>query len=83
MNSIWIIGFIFSIAFFYVVEGFAFRHPERQNTLSRAIYDLGSKFPLAIWIMGVAAGSLATHFFWHWCPPGSISIGALQTIIGG
>ena len=27
--------------------------------------------------VGMLAGGLATHFFWHWCPPGSISTGML------
>ncbi len=77
LTRMWLVGLVGAIAFFTVVEGYAFRHPDRQNTLSRTVYDIGSKFPLSIWIMGVFAGGLAVHFFWHWCPPGSISTGQL------
>jgi hypothetical protein len=78
VNIFWIAGLFTAIAFFALVEGYAFRHPERQNTLSMAIYELGSNFPLSIWLMGMFAGGLAVHFFWHWCPAGSISVGLLQ-----
>jgi hypothetical protein len=77
MNMPWIVGALLAVVFFAYFEWRAFRYPERQNTLSRAIYDLGSKWPLSIFIMGLFAGSLATHFFWHWCPAGSTSIGML------
>ena len=71
----WIIGCLAAIAFFAWFEARAFRHPDRQNTLSRTIYNIGAKWPLSIWIMGAFAGGLAVHFFWHWCPLGSISAG--------
>lgn len=77
LGWIWLIGLFVAVLFFAVVEAYAFKHPERQNSLSRCVYDIGSKFPLAIWIMGVFAGVLASHFFWHWCPPGSVSTGWL------
>lgn len=73
----WLLGLLGAMSFFAVVEGYAFKYPERQNTLSRTIYDLGSKWPLSIFIMGMFAGGLAVHFFWHWCPPGSVSTGWL------
>lgn len=71
----WILGTIGSITFFAFFEARAFRHPDRQNTLSHWIYTIGSKWPLSIWLMGMLAGGLAVHFFWHWCPVGSISGG--------
>lgn len=77
-NVPWIVGTVMAIAFFIVFEARAFRHPERMNTLSMFIYELGAKWPLSIWIMGVFCGGLATHLFWHWCPPGSISTGMLM-----
>lgn len=77
MNDWWIIGVVAAILFFAVGEWWAFRHPERQNTLSRAIYDLGAKWPMSIWIMGVFTGALAVHFFWQYCPEGSKSVGFL------
>jgi len=83
MDIYWIIGTFGAIAFFAVGESYAFRHADRQNTLSRAIFDIGSKWPLSIFIMGMFCGGLAVHFFWHWCPPGSISTGMLHSILGG
>lgn len=77
MNAPWIIGLLFAILFFAVFEAMAFRHPERVNTLSHAVYTLGATWPLSIWLMGMFAGGLATHFFWHWCPAGSVSTGWL------
>ena len=71
----WIIGAFIAIGFFAYFEARAFRHPQRQNTLSHAVYTIGSKWPLSIFIMGMFAGGLAVHFFWHWCPPGSVSAG--------
>jgi hypothetical protein len=75
MNTPWIIGLILAVAFFAYFEKRAFDFPNSQNTLSRAIYNIGQSWPLSIWIMGLFAGSLATHFFWHFCPPGSLSTG--------
>jgi hypothetical protein len=83
LTWMWVLGLIGAVAFFIFVEGYAFRHPQQQNTLSRTIYDLGSKFPLSIWIMGMFAGGLAVHFFWHWCPPGSISTGWILPLLTG
>lgn len=82
MNEWWIIGLVSAVLFFAIGEYWAFRHPERQNTLSKAIYDLGAKWPLSIYVMGFASGALATHFFWHWCPEGSLSIGFLSLGLG-
>jgi hypothetical protein len=67
---LWLIGLAGAIAFFVAVEGLAFKHPERVNTLSFCLAWLGEKFPLSIWICGVLAGGLATHFWWHFCPFG-------------
>lgn len=77
MNTPWIILTLLAIAAFAYFEWRAFRWPQRQNTLSRFVYDVGAKWPLAIWLCGVFAGGLAVHFFWHWCPAGSFSTGAL------
>lgn len=77
MNNPWIIGSIVAILFFAFFEWRAFKYADRQNTLSRWIYDMGRTWPLSIWLMGMLAGGLAVHFFWHWCPPGSTSTGWL------
>ena len=68
MNTPWIIGTIIAIAFFAWFEKRAFDFPNSQNTLSRWIYNLGQSWPLSIWLMGMLAGGLAVHFFWHWDP---------------
>lgn len=68
MNTDWLISALVALLVFIVIERYAFRHPDRQNTLSRAIWSLGQKWPLSIFLMGMFAGGLAVHFFWHWCP---------------
>lgn len=73
----WIIGTFAAIVFFAWFEAKAFNHPERANTLSHAVYTIGARWPLSIFIMGMFCGGLAVHFFWHWCPVGSISTGQL------
>jgi len=77
-NLPWILGVIAAIIFFAVWEYAAFRWPSRYNTLSHFIYSIGSTWPLSIWIMGVFCGMLAAHFFWHWCPAGSLNVGMLR-----
>ena len=76
----WILGAVAAIFFFAYFEHRAFKHPERNNTLSHAVYTIGAKWPLSIFIMGAFVGGLAVHFFWHYCPTGSISTGSLPTI---
>lgn len=76
MDTSWIVGLLGAIGFFAVFEARAFRHPDRQNSLSRFVYNIGSKWPLSIWLMGVFCGGLAVHFFWHWCP-------AVASVFGG
>lgn len=48
-------------------------------TLSYFVYYVSSKFPLAIALgmlmVGIFIGTLSTHFWWHYCPPGSVSAG--------
>jgi hypothetical protein len=65
---IWLIGLVANIVFFAAAEGYALKHPERLNTLSHVIAYIGAYFPLSIWLCGVVTGSLAVHFFWHYCP---------------
>jgi hypothetical protein len=75
MNTPWIIGTIVAILFFAYFEWRAFKHPDRANTLSHFVYTIGAQWPLSIFLMGMFCGGLAVHFFWHWCPAGSISGG--------
>jgi hypothetical protein len=77
VNAPWIIGSVAALAFFAYFEARALRHADRQNTLSRWVYDMGRTWPLSIWLMGMLCGGLAVHFFWHWCPDG-IGTGFLE-----
>jgi hypothetical protein len=79
----WILGTFGAIAFFAVFERYAFNHPGRVNTLSAFVFQIGARFPLSIFIMGMFIGGLAVHFFWHWCPAGSVSTGLLDLKTGG
>lgn len=78
MNTPWIIATCVALLTFAILEGYAFKHPERENTLSRAVYTIGSQWPISIWFMGIFCGGLGVHFFWHWCPDMSQSIGMLD-----
>lgn len=73
---IWLIAGWASFAYF---EWRGIRHPDRQHTLSKFLYFVGSKFPLSIFlgalIIGLFIGTISTHLWWHWCPPGSTSTG--------
>lgn len=62
----WAVGLIGAIAYFGYFETVAFVHPDQYDTLSHVVSTVGAKWPLAIWICGVFAGGLATHFFWAW-----------------
>lgn len=66
MNTYWIVWSLICIIAFAVGEGFAFKHPDRLNTLSRTVSTIGAKWPMSIWLMGVGTGILASHFFWAW-----------------
>lgn len=68
MNTPWIVGAVAALIYFAAFEVYAFKHPERQNTLSRSVYNLGKSWPLSIFLLGLLIGALATHFYWSWCP---------------
>jgi len=68
LNTYWIVAAIAAVIVFAVGEWYAFSRPHRQNTLSRAIWSLGQKWPLSIFIMGMFVGALVVHLFWPWCP---------------
>jgi hypothetical protein len=82
---VWPIGIVLWLALgwaeFGVIEGRALSAKARANqiTLSMFIYTVSTKFPLAMALgctcVGLFFGILYTHFFWHWCPPRSISAG--------
>lgn len=74
---VWILLGLAWLAAFIFFEVRALRDPKnpKRMTLSRFVFTVGAKFPLSIFLMGMVVGGLAVHFFWHWCPPGSISGG--------
>lgn len=73
----WIVGLVAAVIYFVYFEYKALQPGTRIVTLSAFIYGLGAKFPLAVYVMGFFSGALAVHFFWHWCPVGSVSMGML------
>jgi hypothetical protein len=77
MDTPWIILTLIAILVFAYFEWRAFKYPAKQDTLSMAVFKISKQFPFSIWIMGGFAWLLAGHFFWHWCPVGSISTGML------
>jgi hypothetical protein len=86
-NLVWPIGIgiwlILGWSAFAFFEARAIRHKDRAGylTLSMWCYTLGAKFPLSIFLAGLLLGlfwgGLAVHVLWHWCPPGSTSLGML------
>jgi GcrA cell cycle regulator len=56
---------------------------ERQHKTLFELTNTTCRWPFSIWIMGAFCGALATHFFWHWCPAGSINVGMLRDVFGG
>lgn len=82
---VWPIGIVIWVALgwaaFAWFESRALAHGARKDqiTLSMFVYTVGAKFPLSILlaglIIGIFIGALGVHFYWHWCPPGSLSAG--------
>ena len=75
MDTPWIIWLLVIVISFTALEAYAFKHPERENTLSRFVWSVGQKWPLSLVLWGMLIGGLSVHFFWNWCPvlmpPGS------------
>lgn len=67
-NAPWIVWILFMAGSFAVLEWYAFKHPKRENTLSRFMWQMGNKWRLIIYIYGVLTGGLAVHFWWNWNP---------------
>jgi len=64
----WIIWILAIAVSFALLEGFALKHPERENTLSHFIAYIGAKFPFSIALVSGLFFSLLVHFYWHFCP---------------
>lgn len=67
----WILICVFGV--FAVFETIAIK--TGRKTLSMWTWELFQKFPLVAVVFGMIFGGLAVHFFWHWCPAGSVSAG--------
>lgn len=81
---VWPIGIILWLALgwaeFGIIEDRALHAADpKKPTLSFFVYYVTSKFPLAAilgaFVTGGIIWGLAVHFWWHYCPPGSISAG--------
>lgn len=69
---IWAAWFLAIVVTFGALESAAWN---TGVTLSRAVWDLSSHWPLIIYLWGNLTGGLAVHFWWHWSPPESHSEG--------
>lgn len=81
---VWPIGIalwlVVGFAEFGVIERKALASKDaNQPTLSYFVFYVTSKFPLAAilgaFVTGGIMWGLAVHFWWHYCPPGSLSAG--------
>lgn len=81
---IWPVGIALWLALgfseFGVLEARALKSKDANKpTLSYFVYYITSKFPLAAilgaFVTGGIMWGLAVHFWWHYCPAGSISGG--------
>ena len=68
MNTPWVIWLLLIVISFTILEAYAFKHPERENTLSRFIWSVGQKWPLSLVLWGMLIGGLSVHFYWQFCP---------------
>jgi hypothetical protein len=64
----WVIWWGFAIVSFGVLETYAFKYPQRSDTLSRFMWKIGQSWPLSIALLGALFGGLLVHFYWNWCP---------------
>ncbi len=78
MNIIWTFWILFLIASFAAFESYALVHD--KTTLSRFTWNASQAWPPLPFVAGLIAGGLAVHFWWHWCPPGSLSTGMLEPL---
>lgn len=72
--TVWWAWLGFLIASFAVGETYALQ-TGKIPSLSMFTWRVFQKWPLIAVVFGMLFGGLAVHFFWHWCPPGSISAG--------
>ena len=66
LNLLWLLGFVAG-------EGYAFRGG--GLTLSMYVWQMSEAWGPFEFVLGFLAGALATHFYWHWMPPGAGNVG--------
>jgi hypothetical protein len=64
---VWTSWLLFLIVSFAALEGYAISKTDGV-TLSQFTAEVSAAWPLMPWVLGVLAGGLAVHFFWHWQP---------------
>jgi hypothetical protein len=64
----WLIGLGVAIIFFAIFEARALWHPDRQNTLSRFVYNAVHNRPVTTYMMGMFTALLMVHLLAHFCP---------------
>jgi hypothetical protein len=68
---------------FGIFERLGLKHDNAAGyvTLSYFVYRVTQAWPPAVFLIGLFVGLfwgiLCAHLWWHWCPPGSVSTGAL------
>jgi len=73
MGTVWALWLAAFVGAFAILEGYAIK--SGRATLSLSTWRLFQKWPLIAVVFGMVFGGLAVHFFWHWCPAGSVSAG--------
>lgn len=68
---------------FSIFEYLGIKHDDTKGyiTLSYFVWRVTQAWPPSMFLLGFSVGGfwcgLAVHFWWHWCPAGSISVGWL------
>lgn len=73
MSLVWLSWLLAGLVSFAAFETYAIK--TGKPTLSLSTWNLFQAWPLIAVVFGMVFGGLAVHFFWHWCPPGSMSSG--------
>lgn len=75
MTIVWTIWLVVIVISFAAFEGYALKTD--RTTLSRYTWDLSKAWPPFPALFGMIFGGLIVHFWWHWCPVGTVSLGLL------
>ncbi len=64
--ALWLGWLLLALLAFGVLETWALR--TGRLTLSRVTWEASRAWPPLPFVIGLVAGGLAVHFWWHWCP---------------